>query len=318
MNKIHRHKLLVSSRCCLIAFVVILFCSSCERDLDLDLGDAGNKPVLYAFLQPDSSLTLSLSKSVSILSDKRYELYSNATILVRKNGMLLQSLNFPNDNVTFQWPHISFASGDSVSFSVYADGAEIASGETRIPIKVPVESLDTLRVLKKGTNGLFELMMKVRVYFNDPEGESNFYQLVLMNNKVVRLSDGELQAQIDTVKIPKDDVLFYNPEQGSSSFETLDFQGLFSDQGIVQRPYGIVMYLPINLFDAGDDVVENKLVFRLYHLNSLYYSFFRAQIIAASYEGLPVFNSIKAPSNVSNGFGVVTSLACSSDTLVVR
>ncbi|MFT3738188.1 MAG: DUF4249 domain-containing protein [Breznakibacter sp.] len=309
----HRYRNLIMA---LTLSVVFVF-GACERDLDIDLGDAGGKPVLYAFLQPDTGLVLSLSKSVSILNETHYDLYQNASVLIYKNGAPLQTLSYPNGEASYSWPQIKFNAGDSVTFSVFVDGAELASGQTQIPNPVPIESVDTLRVLKKGPSGLFEMMMRVRVYFTDPLDEANFYQLILLQKRVVEQSDGSSATVVDTISIPKDDALFYNSNQGSSSFETIDFQGLFNDQTISHRPYGIVLYLPVATFDDGEDVLANQLIFRLYHLNSLYYSFLRAQIIAASYEGLPIFNPVQAPSNVSNGFGVVTSLTCSVDTLDV-
>jgi hypothetical protein len=292
----------------LLLLVAMLF-SACAKDLDIDLGNEGGKPVVYAFIQPDSAFSISLTQSVSILSGVNYQYFNNASIRVFKNGALNSVLNYPANSIHAQWPQLTFSNADTVRIEVWGGGEKITQTSTVVVPPVKIESVDTVRVLRKGADGVYIFMMRMSMVFSDPPSQKNFYQLALFNHKRF-VSVGGLDSLVtDTVVFNKDDKLFYNAEQGSSGLEQIDFQGLFNDDAINGVQYKLYFYLPVEIFDPVNGLLDSRLEFRLYHLENMYYQFMRSRIIANSYVGLPIFNPVKAPSNIDGGFGVVTSLS---------
>lgn len=288
--------------------------TGCEKELDLNLGEAGGKPVLYTFIQPDSSVAVGLSKSVSILSVREYELFTDASIEFRLNGSYLSRVAFPNGKLTGSFPSIKFMPGDTVSVDAYLGDDKLTGATTVVPTVVPIEKVDTVRVLRKQTDGRYLFVMKTTVRFTDMPNKADFYQLQLFHHTTSQ-SGASVTDNIDYLK---EDRVFYDPEVGVSSFESIDFQGLFPDEVINGTSYGLVIYLPVAYFQKNDANVQNRLVYRLYHVDELYYGFLRARIIALSNQDLPVFNDVKMPSNVLNGYGVVTSLSPHDYEIVIQ
>jgi hypothetical protein len=287
--------------------------AGCEKELDYDLGNAGNLPVLYSFFQPDSPMDVSLSKSVSILSAKPFELYGNAMLELSKNGKYLARVDYPQDKLSALFPAYTFSVGDTVSIDVMVDGNKVAGASAYIPAVIPIEKVDTVRVLRKQPDGRFVPMMKTIVRFTDPLAQANYYQLQLFHKYVG--SDGV--SVIDTIDYIKDDRVFYSPEIGASSFGSIDFQGLFTDTNIDGKDYGLVVYLPISYFTKSPEQMEPQFLYRLFHVDALYFDFLRARIIELSNQNSPLFNNVKLPTNVVNGFGVVAALSPSNYSLPI-
>jgi hypothetical protein len=294
----------------MMAFAV----AGCEKDLDYDLGNAGDVPVLYSFFQPDSPMNVSLSKSVSILSVKPFELYGNARLEFNKNGKYVARVDYPNDKLSAFFPAYTFSVGDTVSIDVMVDGNKVAGASAVIPAVVPIEKVDTVRVLRKQPDGRFVPMMKTTVRFADPVAQANYYQLQLFYKYVG--TDGV--PVTDTIDYVKDDRVFYSPEIGASSLGSIDFQGLFTGTNIDGQAYALVVYLPISYFTASTEPLDRQFLYRLFHVDALYFDFLRARIIELSNQNSPLFNNVKMPSNVVNGFGVVAALSPSNYSLVLQ
>lgn len=303
-------------RCLCLAVALIL--GACEKNLDIDLGENSGRPVLYAFFQPDSALAIGLSKSVSILSSSDYEYFQDAAVSVYRNGQFSNRLSYPNDRLNAAWEQVKFGHGDTIRLEISALGVDKVTAESVIPLDVPIEKIDTLRVYRKQANGAYAAMMKTQVVFADKGGQSDFYQLQMFRVTDTLNAANEIVSVFDTLDFVKDDLVFYDPDQGVSSFESIDFQGLFNDTKIDGKRYALTVYLDVKLFGHVKPVVGSRLVCRLYHIDAVYYDFMRAMIISRSYDGLPVYNQVKIPSNVENGYGIVAGLSCSEIVLEAK
>jgi hypothetical protein len=291
--------------------------SSCEKVVDIDLKEGGGKVVMYAFIQPDSALQLCVSKSVSILESKNYDLIQDAYIQVYRNGQYLTGLSFPDDTIWMTTSNISFSVGDSVSLKVVQSGEEVGFAKTFIPQYVPITKIDTLRQVKVDENGVFRVLMSFGVSFTEPVAQGDYYQLRLLAETTVRKANGD-SSSVTQIVFPKTDKVFYDEQQGTSSIGNIDFDGLFNDTKINGQAYKLQFSLPLSYFDVGSDVVHHAIRVQLFHITSDYYSYLRSRLIADSYAGIPIFDPVKIPSNVSGGFGLVSGLAIDEELIGIR
>jgi hypothetical protein len=297
-------------------FFVLL---GCEKEIVIEqLENAGGIVTMYSFVQPGKPFDLSISKSVSMLSSQSYDLLENGWCEVQKNGQNYQNMWFPNDTIWSSYSNLDFTYGDSVSIQLYVDNQKLVSASTIIPTFVEIEKVDTSRILKEDNQGVKRPYMKVNITFSDPiSAEIDYYQLVLQS-EVEQTINGTSNVTVEVIDYPKDDKVFNNTEQGSSSIGNIDFQGLFTDYAIEGQRYVLSTIVPIQYFLKQASVNSKSVNVLLYHLSSDYYTYTRSRIIADAYESLPIFEPVKIHSNIIGGFGVVGGLSNAADTLVIQ
>jgi len=297
--------------------LIVSFLLSCEKVVDIDLEEGGGKVVMYAFIQPDSALVLSVSESVSILESKNYDLIQDAYIQVYRNGQYVTGMPFPNDTIWMTNQSVAFSVGDSVSLKVVKGGAEVGFAETFIPQYVPIIKIDTVRQVKIDENGVFRVLMSFGLSFTEASPLGDYYQLRLHAETTTQTASGD-SSFVTQIVFPKTDKVFYDEQQGTSSIGSIDFDGLFSDAKINNQTYKLQFSLPLSYFDIGEDVVHHAIRVQLFHITPDYYSYLRSRLIADSYAGIPIFDPVKIPSNVSGGFGLVSGLAVDEELVVIR
>jgi hypothetical protein len=302
---------------CSIGAILILLLG-CEKKLELNLGESGGKPVLFTILQPDSGLSVSLTKSVSILSVADYEFATDAVIEIYRNGKYHKRMLYPSETIHTRRADIRFNSGDTIRFDLFEGNTLISQPQTTLPATVPIEEIDTVRVLRKRADGVFQPMMRTRFFFSDPKNQANYYQIQLFYHYAELTDTNETIHHTDTIQFIKDDRVFYDPNQGSSSFEAIDFEGLFTDSAIDGQRYGLTIYLPISYFNVSPHILSPYFHVRLYHVNDTYYHFMRASLLTEAARGLPIYNQVKIPSNIPNGYGILSAIASSSKFLEIK
>lgn len=298
---------------CLMLFII----AGCEKEVDIHLTGSGGKPVVYSFIQPDSSFRISLSQSVDVLNAANAAPLRNAYVQILKNNIIYRTLSFNSNAMWNQYNDVTFSAGDSVKINILDDQTEIASCLTYIPKLISIIDTDTIKEFRTGEDGFIAEHINLKVRFTDPLDTADYYQIMIIENTLKSLTDKDTLI-IDTLTIPKTDLFVFNNSMGISNLGNIDFQGLFTDKNIDGTTHRLQMSFPATTFRKAADDKSKTYEIRLYHLSEDYYNYFRAQIISTSFEGLPIFEPVKFPSNVTNGYGLVTGLTLSKVTLEVK
>ncbi|MCG8580113.1 MAG: DUF4249 domain-containing protein [Bacteroidales bacterium] len=299
----------------ILMLTIALF--ACEKDIELELNQQSDKLIMYAFIYPDSALNLHLSKSQSILSVPDYQQVERGRFQFYINDNFQGAYILPSDTVWSEWTEFSFDVSDEISITAYEFNGDTVSAGSYIPEKIPILQMDTSSVTRNiaevGAN-----MLRIRLTFKDPASEKNYYQTLVVREGWGDM-DGTPYYTRKTVEYDKDDMVFTRDQSGSL-LPGIDFQGLFTDDIINGREYGMEINIPKDnlFFDYYEDKI--KLTVYLYHHTDDYYSYFRSTILADGYEGfyegLPVFEPVKIHTNIENGLGLFSGMNFDSDSLV--
>ena len=158
---------------------------SCVEKIEFE-GDAmETKIVLYSILQPDSVITVFISKSHAVF-DYKFEpvQITDAVVKLYRDGELAETLAYvaPSPQPEYHSPvlHSKYVSKGikPVPGSTYRIEAEIptlktVAGETSLPDIVPIEKIDTASYKQDEMRAY--LVAKVR--FDDPGGRDNYYMV---------------------------------------------------------------------------------------------------------------------------------------------
>ncbi|MBN2744906.1 MAG: DUF4249 domain-containing protein [Marinilabiliaceae bacterium] len=283
----------------------------CEKEIDFNLKSSADKPVVYAFMQPDSAVTISVTKSVSTLTPSNFAPIDNATIHFYKNGTLHRVLSYNGAQQWNNYPTLRFAGGDTVAITLFENEKEIAVAGTYIPHPVQIAKVDTFSETRIGDDGFWAAHINLGLTIDEPAETNDYYQLQIIQTTKTQTSSGTT-VQTDTLTLPQTDNLIFNTNQTSVSLTDIDFEGLFTDANINGKQHRIRLSFNATQFRKPTTAHSRQLDIRLYRLSEAYYNYYKAQIIATALNGLSIFNPVEIPTNVSNGYGLVTGYATSS------
>jgi len=294
-------------------FVTLLF-SGCEKDIEIELKEEGNKTVLFSFIYPDSIFTLHFSKSVGVLSEDNYSLVKNGFFKLYKNDLYQGKYRFPDDTVTWHWRDFGFEPGDTVLLKAIDGERDTAIARTTIPVTIPVEKMDTVSSTYQGADGITYNVLKCNLNFIDPFFTDDYYQLEIIQERW-EVIDGNETYYREVVDYIKDDPVFYSRNQQGVLIEGIDFKGLFTDE-LINGYYDLQCLVPDTYYKLYWFDKKIKLTFYLYHHTEEYYKYFRTKLISDYYNGVPIFEPVNVYSNVENGIGLVTGMSFAVDSLV--
>ena len=297
-------------------FIIVLISNGCEKELFYDLEKKGGTITLFSFIQPDSVLKISISKSVSIVDARSYSFVEDTRFIIYENNVLYRNQVYPDNSLVSAWPATNFTAHDTIKILLLQNNEEVASATTIIPEKVEINHIDSIRTSRAGSNGSPQEVMRLTLSFTDIPLENNYYQLMIIAES--DSVDGiNYVKNREIISFDKNDKIFNNPDQGTSSIGTIDFQGLFTDYEVDGDNIDIHVELPVDYFNESEVLENQHIIVLLYHLSKDYYLYMHSRIIADSYDGVPIFDPVKIHTNVSGGHGVFGSLTHDADTIYV-
>lgn len=316
--------------------IMTLVLSSCERVIEYQGPEMESKTVIYALLQPDSLVTVSVAESHSYL-ETRYKprQIKNAVVRLYQDGQLLETLTylppepppegFPSDYPEWPWSKYVALSARPLPGHLYRIETEIsgrkkAYGEAMLPN--PVESIISDTVIKEKEYGMKELTVKLR--FRDPAGEENFYRFTASALTGIYYGDHSLpfdpENQVGVYRRDLSIGALYEPlihsRQDDDFFDMTVYNqySLFTDELIPGREYALTLkynhLLPdvdhYEFVHAGFSISAITRELYLHLMSSAAQSQTGSNFLS---EPVPVYT------NITNGLGVVGAMSTSTDTL---
>jgi hypothetical protein len=298
-----------------LALTAILFFPACEKPIDLDLEEGGGGLVIFSFLTPDSVFKVHLSRSVNYSSIDDFERVYGGYVKVSKNGAVVDSFDYPHTELWAQRPLLAMAQGDLFEIQAGDDLGNRVSGAVRIPLTVPIETLDTVRVLVPDVNGNMAWFIENTIGFTDVPGVANYYQLAVVE-EVWQMTGTGHRYSSQFIDFLKEDPVFYVRDQEGSLLGGIDFKGTFPDELFAGLPYQLKIRIPATYVDPPQPGTKRRLVFMLLSQTYDYFAYLRSRVVAEYNYELPIVDPIKIHSNVAGGLGLLGGIAVSSDSLV--
>ncbi|MEZ4981709.1 MAG: DUF4249 family protein [Saprospiraceae bacterium] len=277
-------------------FFVGLLVSSCnlEKEIDLELPEYSDQPVVECYLQPGEPFRLLLTRSSSYFAPFDTSIFNfidnilekEATVNIRYNGMIipLEEGNYidPNNFKVYNYGNEMIVPEDFENeFEleiVLKDGTTIG-GTTRM---LPAIAIDSVVVQFPETGRPKDTLARVLTYLTDPDVNSeNFFRRQLHWNSL------------------------------TDSFPDQDFitNDKLIDNSLITFGTGFN-------FPEGDSVINT-----VYHISPAYYDYLESVFNASSANLNPFGQPSTIVSNVngsSNPLGIFTGLTYSRTTTVIR
>lgn len=327
--KLRKHILLLPAA---VIFAIIML--SCESTIDYKGIEAEPKTVIYAVLDPDSLISVSVSESHSVfLTDYQSRQITDAVVRVYRDDVLLETLPYvaprPLPEYSPRNPlslYVSAANkpeiGKKYRIEVDVPGLPKAYGEAVLPAPVAVVITDT----SSSAIGYGQRELVVRMRFRDPAGEKNYYRFTASG--VMGYYYGDKSMPYDPsfpVNIQRHDLSYgavndplISPQQEDDIFDMYlnNSFSLFLDELIPGKEYS----LKISYAGIYPDTDYYEFLRAGLRLNSLTRDLYlHLQSFSAHNQARDNFLAEPVPvyTNVVNGLGVVGAMSTSTDSLKI-
>lgn len=334
-------KLKIERNSSFIAFSILssmFLLLSCQKVLEFDDNDIKPMLVVNCVLQPDSSVRINLTRSVSALEptvffpllknaslsfSNGYDSSADFTIITEFDSVYSNYFDYNGNRqfVVYETGNyvnskIKIEPGRKYQLKASAEGFEDITAETEIPFMVGIDNLDTFSVrIKDDLSTMIE--RKASLKFTDPVGD-NYYRIKLENVSLTVSVDpqtGDISYSnpyYSTNYITSNDPVFgYNTGTDIIYSGSNNSFAVFTDQLFDGRQYRIeFIYTTDYQYDNTQKDNFFLQIFRvsLVSLSSDYYYYLKTADNQTSSEGDPFSDPVLVYSNVKNGTGILGAI----------
>ena len=317
-----------------VIVLAVMIHAGCETVIDYRGPETEPRAVIYALLEPDMFISVTVSESHSVFQVPwQPRQIKDATVRVYRDGELLETLAYtgtePADENAAVSPHSPYSSatikpefGHTYRIEVLIPGYPAAYGETRLPDPVDVEIADT----SSSDIGYGNRQLNVKLRFRDPADEENYYRFTApatIGNYYA--FPGEPYDPGQKVYIRSDDLNYgglsdpiISPMQDDDIFGIYPQNEyyVFTDELIPGKEYTLnLKYSGLNLNTENYEFLRAS--FRLNSITRDLYLYLQSYSVYGQTEGNPLAEPVPVYTNIINGLGIVGALSFKQDSLKI-
>ena len=308
---------------------------SCREPIDITVPDTQKKIVLNGLINPDSTVKLNLSKSISILEkDDKITFLENADVKLYEDDIFKENLQY-DINGYYRgtvYPQI----GKTYKITAEYSPLDAVDAETEI-LSAPIISdinaepifyseiqtwydSETGEPFDTTINTLSQV--KINITLSDPPNQTNYYLLTFSANLAQYT---QYPPDYEPIFIGyKMTNLYYdaNNLNWENHFYTRDLMGyVFCDNLFDGQNYSInASVYPDGYYSSGYTEGDNALDRIYVNLHAVTEDFYQYVISYSKYqetEGNPLAEPVNIRSNVNNGFGFFSGYSTKTDSVMI-
>jgi hypothetical protein len=296
----------------LLALFVLLM--ACEKEIGFRPKAQIPFLVMNSYLNPDSIIAVSLSKSISIAAKLTLDIVGDAEVNVYEDEQLLETLKFDAANRRYRGtgkPSV----GKKYKITVAKNGFLPIDATTVIE---PAPKVLAFSASKDPNSG--KLIAALR--FNDQEGVANFYRLVVKTeSEFTELPEWADKSQNTSRSGWKGNTFYEYRSEVYSDDPILDWQKKRSTGGLLtDEPENLFIIFNDELIDGKDYSLSfsyyfsgaygansNKTIVYFQAISKELYRYLKTISVVANFGGSPIWEPVQVFSNVNNGGGILGS-----------
>jgi len=303
---------------------------SCHEPIDITVPDTQKKIVLNGLINPDSTVKINLSKSISILeNDDKITFLESATVMLYENDIFKENLQYDTNGYyrCSVYPQI----GKTYKITAENSPLDAVDAETEILPEPIISSI----------NSQAEFYSEIQTWYNEETGEHFDTTINILNRLNIDLTLQDPGNQTNwyfltfSAIIPQYEYLppDYEPEFSGNKMTSLDYNAnnlnwknyfysrelngyVFSDNLFNGSSYTINTDVYANAINGNSSSVDTVFV----NLHSITEDFYQYVISYSKYqdvEGNPLAEPVNIMSNINNGFGVFSGYSTKTDTVII-
>ncbi|MDG1798410.1 MAG: DUF4249 domain-containing protein [Flavobacteriales bacterium] len=281
-----------------LAAIIFLFFISCEKVIPIDANFLKSKLVINSIFFKDSSCTVHISSSTSVLEKITYENIEDADLSVKdSNGNLIENLRYLS-NGFYKGSEKLQADNQYYLNAVHKNFNNVLA-TTSIPKNISIHHIDTLSYLENGKE-----RFRISVSFIDDGDINNYYKLgVKMGQYVVDTLSQNGNTIIDSAIIYKWVKIYRDHEVLERTITNKEV--IFNDNTFNGTTFSVNFSIKDVIRDSNINLAFLKLYF--YNIDNSLYNYEKSIKQYFDNYDIPSTQPVQVFSNIENGFGVLSS-----------
>ncbi len=292
---------------------------SCVKEIDISMPDSQKSMVLNGFIQPDSAITVNISRSMGALEDGDVPFLENVEVSLYENNILIETLQYSqNGNYTSDK-----TIKENATYKIEAESQNLKNiiTDCRIPDKPVIISVDTTKETKievyenyyndvsyNDTN--YVTIVNFDIKIDDPSGKENYYFLAISQvEEVYDYDNWDYQTNKPEFLGYQDVYTYYNGSDFIFKENYFTLNGIkgqiFTDDIFNGKEFNITVNIT-NYQDLKDEEnhFEEKYKIALLSINKELYQYIRSYNKNAETGDNPFAQPVQVFSNIENGMGI--------------
>ncbi len=274
----------------LLILSITIITSSCSTVIDIDQKEFNKRLVLTSTLDPDSTISVYVTRSVGSLATGLPDSITNAIVDFYEDGNLLFTVPYYSyGNYNYNYNPIV---GKKYRITVSVPGFDNIEASTYIPTIAIVDTFSAVSVPSTNQFGADELQGSVTI--NDPPGE-NYYMIQLTESYLDTFMNIEYP---NIIYLTSDDPIIGSSNQSSASL-------LFSDFAFDGTSYVVRFKSDYFMGNSGG----TNLFYKVYSLSKESYLYLTSLKSYYDNNGNPFSEPVQVYSNVSSQMGILGAVS---------
>jgi Domain of unknown function (DUF4249) len=265
-----------------IFILLAFFFTACEKEIEFDGDVKTPKLVLNGMLIADTTLTVHISNSLSVIDNGNHQNITDAVVVLLQNESIIDTLHHTGDG--YYKSDVIIMSNTLYKIRAKAPNFKSIEASDIVPSPITVDS-----ITRKIINGQYDEEMHFNIYINDKEAEKNYYIIRLYKKYLYFGNNDWQQYGLDCSDPYIEDVGY-----GDNYYEDI--------------------FLPDNMFNGNQhnleistywydaDSVDYKI--EVYSSSEAYYNYSKSITRYRMASGNPFSQPVQVYSNINNGFGI--------------
>ena len=277
--------------------ILLLLFSGCETIIDIDIPEDEPRLVLNGFINPDSTLSISLFQSMGILETGEFRAVEAANVTVYdKDGVRIADLT---DSGSGRYMS-AFIPEVGQEYRIEASKSNFATVESSDMI--PSDSAEVISInlnltesgFEGGGSGEYDIDFTIRDYAG-----TDFYEVQVFERSVYEF-DGQRYENFGNRFLESEDPVF--DEFNSSGLGLLFGDALF-DEGELKITVSTYLNLGNNCDEVPECLSEESFLI-VRKVSESYFRYNRTLRLQQDLEGNPFAEPVSVFNNIKNGFGI--------------
>ncbi len=285
----------------IISISAIIFFTSCEKRLKVDMVQEPQKLVLHSVVTQDSLIEVQVTKSIGITDPESNNINDNqyvpqARVVVFENEAAVETLSYNPLNKKFKAVTTRMSAGKNYRITAEATGYTAAQGKASLLPVVPVDNVFFKKNARMNEDG--DWMDEVKIVFTDPVNTDNYYRVYI---KSYNGNDaGCIKAtDIDIEDLNGDGII--NPLGCISPGELI-----VSDKNFNGLAKTLVLYVRNGRLVVNRNRYPYLL---LQQISKDFFLFTKSLALVKNIQDNPFAEPVNLWTNITNGYGIFTGIS---------
>lgn len=213
----------------IILIISILNIWACTEIIDIDNRDSVPEIVVEGYIASNNQAIVKLSYSTNINDTSLFKYINNANVYLTENTTKTEKLLLTSNGIYIS-PSIKGDIEKKYQLKIEIDGRTI-TGSSKIPKQVPIDSFSVEKSIYPGGGPPLlpdqkAQFYEVRVRYNDPHDEQNYYRIVLSINNVVRSANNVYDDRLTNARMNENFLVLFYPEMQTGDLIGIELQSI--------------------------------------------------------------------------------------------